>query len=213
MYPIQQVQYLDLECKDKMEIMNRNLSFTVILVIAVFAVSCSARYMKYYKATRSFNKGKITKQEYQSIFNSLYNINKNNFTPNSRIKYTGSYVCIGYSDYYKKNDYRTLKFSDSSIVIASYKFYDFLTNETLSQTQGGTDRYSTTNDEIKLEYLLFRDQEIYNIFKYAKISTTGDTLTFYRTETLQRPNGKKMIEREEIYIYNPSITVLPILPK
>ncbi len=213
MYPIQQVQYLDLECKGKTEIMNRNLIFTVILFFSIFGVSCSTRYMKYYKATRSFNKGKIKKEEYQSIFNSFYNINKNNFTPNSRIKYIGSYVCIGYSDYYNKNDYRTLKFTDSSIVIASYKFYDSLTNETLSQTQGGTDRYTTSNDIIKLEYLLFKNQEIYNIFKYAKISMSGDTLTFYRTETLQRPNEKKMIEREEIFIYNPSLTVLPILPK
>jgi len=139
--------------------------------------------------------------------------NKTNFTAHSKIKLVGSYICTEYSDYYKKNDYRTLKFTDSSIVFKSSRFYEPLNNNTLAQTEGTIYRYTTKENELVLEYLLSKDYELYNIFKYAKISTTGDTLTFYRTETLQRPNEKKMIEREEVYIYNPSLTVLPILPK
>ena len=193
--------------------MKRNLNTIVVLVLAVFAVSCSARYMRYYKATRSLNKGKITREEYKSIFNSLYQINNLNFVPNSKIKLVGSYVCKEYSDFFMKDDYRTFKFTDSCIMYASYRLYDSLTNVNLAQTKGGTDRYTTSGDILKVEYLLFRDQDLFNIFRYAKISSSGDTLTFYRTETLQRPNEKKMIEREEIYIYNPTLTVLPILPQ
>jgi hypothetical protein len=123
----------------------------------------------------------------------------------------GSYICTEYNDYLKKNDFRTLKFTDSSIVFKSSRIYEELNNNKIAQTVGVIDRYNTSENELVLEYILFRDFEIYNIFKYAKISITGDTLTFYKTENLQRLNEKKRVEKEEVYIYNPTLTSLPKL--
>lgn len=187
--------------------------FVILTAFILLGVSCSVRYRTFSKAAKKLNSGSITRENYDSLLNTFYMTNKTNFTAHSKIKLVGSYICTEYSDYYKKNDYRTLKFTDSSIVFKSSRFYEPLNNNTLAQTEGTIYRYTTKENELVLEYLLSKDYELYNIFKYAKISTTGDTLTFYRTETLQRPNEKKMIEREEVYIYNPSLTVLPILPK
>lgn len=191
--------------------MNRSLSIKVIFVFAIFAISCTARYMKYYNATRKFNKGEITKEEYQSIFNSFYRINKNNFNPSPRIKYIGSYVCSEYSEFFKKNDFRTLKFTDSGVVFSSIRFYDSLTNEMLKNTKGVKEKYTTINDTLKLEYLLFRDQNLYNIFEYAKISLTGDTITFFKTENYQLPNKINEKKEMEVFIYHPELTENPII--
>ncbi len=126
---------------------------------------------------------------------------------------SGAYVCKEYSDYYKNYDYKTLHFTDSSFVFKSYRISEPLTNNTLQQTEGVLNRYSSKDDKIFIEYLLSRDYELYNIYRYAKISNNGDTLTFYKTENLQRPNEKKGFEKPEIYIYNPDLTALPKLSK
>ena len=192
----------------------KKISLFVILIAFIFLiVSCSVRYMKFSKAAKRFVNGSISRETYDSLLNTFYVNNKTNFTAHSRIKLAGSYVCADYDDYYNKIDYRTLKFTDSSFVFKSSRFYEPLNNNTLARTEGTNRRYTTKGDELVLEYLLNRDYELYNIFKYAKISRTGDTLTFYRTVNLQRPHEKNTIEKEEMYIYNSSLTVLPILPK
>gem|GEM_PF-5729180 len=187
--------------------------FAILIAFILLGFSCSIRYRTFSKAAKKLNKGSITRENYDSLLNTFYITNKSNFTAHPKIKLVGSYVCSQYSDYYKKNDYRTLKFTDSSIVFKSSRFFEPLNNNILAQTEGTIYRYTAKESEILLEYLLSRDYELYNIYKYAKISTTGDTINFYKTETLQRLNEKKLIESEEIYIYNPSLTVLPILPK
>ena len=192
--------------------MKINYYIVILIAFILFGASCSVRYRTISLAAKKLNNGSITRENYDSLLNTFYVTNKTNFTTHSKIKLVGSYICTEYSDYYKKIDYQTLKFTDSSIVFKSSRFYDSLNNNTLAQTAGVIYRYNYLGNDLVLEYLLSRDYELYNIFKYAKISTTGDTLTFYRTKNLQRPNEKRKIEREEIYIYNASLTVLPILP-
>lgn len=183
----------------------------VVMAFIFLGVSCSVRYKVFSNAAKELREGSISRKEYDSIVSTFYVTAQTNFTRHSKVKVEGSYVCTQYSEYYKKNDYRALKFTDSSVVFKSLRFYDPLHNNTLAQTEGVVCRYTTKGGEVMMEYLLNRDHELYNVFKYAKVSVTGDTLTFYRTEILQRPHKKKMSEQEEMYVYNPKLTATPRL--
>jgi hypothetical protein len=190
----------------------KNTYYIIIGLLFIFlGVSCSVRYRTFSKAAEKLINGSIKREKYDSIINTFYITTMTDFKLNSKIKLEGSYLCTEYSDYYKKNDYRILKFTDSSIVFKSYRFYE-PTNNVLAKTEGTIYRYNTKENELVLEYLLSRDFELYNILKYARISKTGDSLIFYKTEVSQRPNEKKLNEKEEIYIYHSSLTALPILP-
>ncbi len=179
----------------------------------MIVVSCSTRYLKYYKTTLRLNNGKITRAEYDSTIQTIYRLQKNSLKLDDRVKLSGSYVrkenCYSYEEC--KMRYMVRKFTDSGMVFQSFWINDSLTNKIFSKSEYGTEHWTVKDNEIIIEYLLFRDHDVYNIFKYAKISKTGDTLTFYKTENLQRPNEKKRVEKEEIYIYNPTLTSLPKL--
>lgn len=186
------------------------------LIIATFmllVISCSRRYQTFSRTLNKFKTGEISRIEYDSVIQTLYTIQKDNFVMDDRIKLSGAYVAKEYSDYYNTYDYRTVQFTDSIGVIKSYRFTDPLTNSTLQQTQGVLNRYSSKDGNIILENLLSRDFELYNIYRYAEISENGDTLTFFKTENLQRPNEKKGFEKLEVYIYDSELTARPNLPK
>lgn len=183
------------------------------MAVILLIFSCSRRYITFSRNLNKLEKGKISRTEYDSIIQTLYTIQKGNFKLDDRLKLSGAYVCKEYSDYYKNYNYKTFHFTDSSYVFKSYRFSEPLTNNTLQQTEGVLNRYTSKDGKIIIEYLLNRDYQLYNIYRYAKISNNGDTLTFYKTENLQRPTEKKGFEKIEIYIFNPNLTALPKLSK
>lgn len=185
----------------------------IILTFMLLIISCSRRYQTFSRTLKKFEKGEISRIEYDSVIQTLYTIQKDNFVMDDRIKLSGAYVAKEYNDYYNTYDYRTVQFTDSIGVIKSYRFTDPLTNSTLRKTQGVLNRYSSKDGNIILENLLSRDFELYNIYRYAEISENGDTLTFFKTKNLQRPNEKKGYEKLEVYIYDSELTARPKLPK
>jgi hypothetical protein len=184
----------------------------VSIAFILLNTSCSARYMEFREALSDLNQGTITREEYSLRINKFYFLNNRNFLPNSKIKQEGSYVNVGYDQFENKKDYRTFKFTNSGVVFASYQFHEPLINSNLAKTEGVKNRYTTNGNELIIEYLLHRDYELFNIFQHAKITENGEKLTFYRTENLQRPESGKESSKEKVYIYDPTLTALPILP-
>ncbi len=182
-----------------------------VLILVSILWSCSYKYRTATRAGKKFDKNEFTQAQFDSVINAIYKIQDYNFRPHSKIKLVGSYVCEEYGDYYKKSDYRTLKFTNNSKIFKSIRFYAPVNNITLAKTEGVTEKYTANikNDEIIVEYLLSRDFDLYNIFQYAKISENGDTIHFYKIENLQTRNGKRGSKLDQVYIYNPTLTALP----
>jgi hypothetical protein len=185
----------------------------LLFAFIFISLSCSLRYRTFINASNKLEKNEYTWIQYDSILNSFYTIQNSNFKLHNKLKLSGSYVCKEYDDFLKKDDYRTFKFTDSCYCFKSYRFYEIPTNNVIFQTEGVIKRHTETNDDLVIEYLLNRDYHLYNILKYAKISDNGDTLTFYKSETVQLPTKSKKPERKEIYIYDPTLTSLPIIHK
>ncbi|SFW81499.1 hypothetical protein SAMN05661012_05084 [Chitinophaga sancti] len=110
---------------------------------------------------------------------------------------------------FNKISYNAMRFTDSSFVYYSMRIYDSISNNIVSHNVGSADRFTVEKGEIKHEYLLGRDFEIYNIFMYATISEDGDTIRFYASETYQMSNGRKEKKTVEEFIYNPTLTFIP----
>ncbi|TWV97399.1 hypothetical protein [Chitinophaga pinensis] len=182
----------------------------MLLLIAM--QGCSHRYIVSGRLQKQLAHGNITRAQYDSSINTFYSTNRDNFTGNVKVKKQGSYVQARPGNTVFKPDYIALKFADSSLVYASYQF-DTLSNEVLARAHGTHHRYTTSEGELILEYLLTRDFHVYNILRYARISDNGDTLTFYKTQTLQLRHPKYELENERVYIYDSTLTAIPIMPE
>lgn len=172
-----------------------------IIICLIVLSSCSRKYMQFNKAVKQFNKSVISQYEYDSIIGSFYTLKTQRITSGKGLYVNGTYICKEYSDYYKKNDFRALKLTDSAVAMFSYRFYDSLTNIKLANLGGVKYRYTVNQQEIIIEYLLNQDYKLYNVYKYGRINSTGDTITFYKLINIQQPRVEPTII-QEIFVYN-----------
>jgi hypothetical protein len=159
-------------------------------------------------AQKKLARKEISRAQYDSTMNLLYKLNKHSFKDNSRVKKVGAYVALSYNYLLGKDFYDVYKFGDSGVVFASYQF-DTLSNSSMVRAGGRFDRYTANGSELIVEYLLTRDFDLHNIFKYARMSENGDTLVFYKTQNLTGKDSDHKSERKEVYIYNPNLTAIP----
>jgi hypothetical protein len=187
--------------------MKNLMKFIFLLILS----GCSYRYTAVAKASRKLEEQDYTSAQYDSVMNTFYTIQDSNFVLCKKLKTTGSYVIKGYNHLSKKNDFRTMKFTDNSQCYSSIRFYEWPSNYIIERTEGVVKRHTFKNNKVIIEYLQYRNLSLYNIYKYGNISANGDTLTFYKSVNIQMPRNASKIE--EVYIYNPSLTSLPLLPK
>jgi hypothetical protein len=166
--------------------------------------------MVFRRAINDYSKNKITIFEYLKIMDSFYVINKSNFKSSPKLKLKGTYIHESYSDYYKKKDFSSIKFTDSLFSIHSYLFYEEPTNEVILKTPCVKQRYTDKDGEIVIENLSGKDYQLENTGRFARISDNGDTLTFYKIEDLRIRTINRKPEKIKKYIYYPEITAIPI---
>lgn len=194
----------------------------LVSFFSLFQLSCHPRYISSSIKMRQLEKGKITKEQYTASYQSWYYINSSRFVPSSKLKKEGAYVNTDYDNLQKKVRYLTMKFTDSFTVICSYQIFDTLSNEAIKKVTGVPKRYTANGEgKITFEDLLTRDFNIYNIYRFARISENGDTISFFRNSYKWENDPpieykKSSIFASEIshklsyvYIYHPELTATP----
>lgn len=216
-----------------------NKKTIMLLAISLIFISCitiNGGYRLYLNSSRQYLEGVITAEQYDSIMGKFYTIETSKFVYDTRIKTEGCYIKtdpmididkemkeIEHYDEKKKANilqsyqanneqrYRLIKFTDNGLVMTSGGFRA-LTNEAITNAYGTgrfRNRYEVVDNELRYEYLFNRHRKLYNIIKTATISDNGDTLTFYKSETIGQSKDRKP-QVKQVYIYYDTLTAIPI---
>ncbi len=174
------------------------LIFTICVAVSSCLLDKRGRVLK--SEQKKLHKGKITKEQYDSILFSFYTINDSNYkTDSTLLKYEGVYVTKRFKHSSAKYQYSTLKIAPFGNVFLS-RYMDTLTDKSMDSVYKYHYKYTVLNDEFLMEVLEYDNSfNLVNSFGYARIS--GDSLIFYKHHTLEEEYGHHKITPNQYYIY------------
>lgn len=116
-----------------------------------------------------------------SILNSSYYFDKNNFNFNNSIKLNGIYICnLPMHEGDKSNFYNYLKFYNNGQIFISRTTLKKIKRHNIKGLQGLLFRYNCIGNEVVIESVTNRYSEVYARFDHYRIN--GDTLVFVKFE-------------------------------
>ena len=180
---------------------NKPNSFITLFIVTILIqlLACSPRLMNYNRQVKRLENFEITRDEFDKKFYKLYSKDKkySETDPYLRLKFKGCYIGSNH------HGYRAYKFYPSGRVseVNGMNFYP--NNVSIFHASSSDSYFDINNKALRVEYLMSRDWNLYNIIKTGII--TNDSIVFYQTKGWNSLSKANKIR--EVFIYNDSLTV------